>query len=360
MTSVPEFTVSDFVAVTNQTLEYAYPVVHIVGEVSSFKVNQNKFVFFDLKDEESSVGCFMMLFALRVPLEDGMKVVVFSLTVQQVHPVGEGSIKRGFELLKAKLEKEGLFASERKRPIVEMPERVAVISSTGAAGYGDFVKIINERWGGLKIDVAQVQVQGAVAADQIIAALAYFNEQTEQYDALLILRGGGSADDLAVFNDEALVRAIARSRIPTMTGIGHEQDVTLVDLAADVRASTPSNAAQLLVPDSRYIVGTIDLRLQRTLETLSTTLADTTGQIEHKIGSAIDVIVNIHGRLSHELELLERSARQLNPNAVLQRGYSIVRAENNTPLKEVATGDMLQITTTNSIIKSEVVHVKER
>ena len=150
-------TPTEFVAVVNQTLEYAYSSVLITGEVASFKVNQGKWVFFDLKDEETSVGCFMPVWSLRVPLEDGMKVVVravpkltkwgkFSLTVSQVQPVGEGSLKKAYEMLKKKLTSEGLFDPAKKRPIPVGLARLGVISSVQAAGYADFIKIINARW----------------------------------------------------------------------------------------------------------------------------------------------------------------------------------------------------------------------
>ena len=149
------FTPTEFIAVVNQTLEYAYSSVTIVGEVASFKVNQNKWVFFDVKDEESSVNCFMTLFQLRQPLEDGMKVIVrgvpkltkwgkFSFTVTAVQPVGEGSLKKAFELLKKKLANEGLFDDEKKRVLPKYISRLGVISSTQAAGYADFIKILNQ------------------------------------------------------------------------------------------------------------------------------------------------------------------------------------------------------------------------
>ena len=215
------FTPTEFISVVNQTLEYAYSSAVIVGEVASFKVNQGKWVFFDLKDDESSVGCFMSLWSLRVPLEDGMKIAVrgipkitkwgkFSFTVQAVQPVGEGSLKKAYELLKKKLAAEGLFAIDKKRQISTDLSKIGVISSTQAAGYADFIKIMNARWGGLKIQVAHTQVQGMDAPDQIIRALNYFNEKSE-VEVIAILRGGGSADDLAAFNDEKLVRAIAAS-----------------------------------------------------------------------------------------------------------------------------------------------------
>ena len=252
-------TPTEFIGVVNQTLEYAYAPVMITGEVASFKVNQNKWVFFDLKDEESSVSCFMTLWSLRVPLEDGMKVMVravpkltkwgkFSLTVDAIQPVGEGSLKKAYEMLKKKLTAEGLFDKSKKRELPADLTKLGVISSTQAAGYADFVKILNTRWGGIKIEVAHTQVQGLDAPDQIIRALNYFNERGE-VQVIAILRGGGSADDLSCFNDEALVRAIAASRIPVITGIGHEVDESLCDLVADVRASTPSNAAEMLTRD---------------------------------------------------------------------------------------------------------------
>ena len=207
-----KFTPTEFISVVNQTLDYAYSSVLIEGEVTSFKINQGKWVFFDLKDEESSVSCFMTLYQMRLPLEDGMKVIVrgvpkitkwgkFSFTVQVVTPVGEGSLKKAYEILKKKLSDEGLFALEKKRRLPEDLTKIGVISSVQAAGYADFIKIINERWGGLDIQVAHTQVQGLDAPDQIIKALEYFNEKSE-VQLIAIIRGGGSADDLACFNDE--------------------------------------------------------------------------------------------------------------------------------------------------------------
>ena len=158
----PRFTPSTLIAAMNQTLEYAYEGALLVGEVASYKVNQGKWVFFDLKDEESSISCFMSIYQLRVPLEDGMKIVVrgvprvtkwgkFSFTVSAIKPVGDGSIKKAFELLKKKLSDEGLFAPEKKRELPKDLTKLGVISSTGAAGYADFVKILNARWGGIHV-----------------------------------------------------------------------------------------------------------------------------------------------------------------------------------------------------------------
>lgn len=262
MSEAPILTPSQFIDLTNQTMEMAFPELLIMGEVASFKTSQGKWVFFDLKDEGGSVSCFLPIWNLRMPLEDGMKVVVrgvakltkwgrFSVTVSAVKPVGEGSLKKAYEMLKKKLTEEGLFDAKKKRPLPENLARLGVISSTGAAGYADFIKILNARWGGIHVIVAHTQVQGMDAPDQMIRALQYFNERDE-VQVIAILRGGGSADDLAAFNDEKLVRAIAASKIPIITGVGHEVDESLADLAADKRASTPSNAAEMLTRDREF------------------------------------------------------------------------------------------------------------
>lgn len=357
-------TVSDFIATTNQTLEYAYPSVEVEGEVASFKVNQGKYVFFDIKDESASVNCFMTVWQLRVPIEDGMKVIVtaspkltqwgkFSLTVKAVRPSGEGAIKKSFDLLKAKLDKEGLFAPERKRVLPSIPSHIAVISSTQAAGYADFVKIINERWGGLTVDVAHVQVQGAEAPDQMIRALEYINGQEELPEVIVIIRGGGSADDLSAFNDERLVRAIASSRVPTMVGVGHEVDESLADLVADKRASTPSNAAQLLVPDRQEIIQNV----RQQTASLGYMVVQAIDQYSEQVHDNLDrAFQRIQEKLSDTFErlgVLRMTVSQLNPENVLKRGYAILRGPQSV-------GSMVEIETHKAILKAEVKDVSSK
>lgn len=344
-------------------LEYAFSTVMVEGEVTGFKVNQGKFVFFDLKDEGASVGCFMMEFALRFALVDGMKVMVkatpkltgkgkFSLTVREVIPVGEGALSKSFELLKKKLVAEGLFDERRKRPLPEDLTRLGVISSTQAAGYEDFCKILNERWGGLEVSVAHVQVQGMGAADQMIRALRYFNER-RQVEVVALVRGGGSADDLAAFNDEALVREVVASRIPVITGIGHEVDESLVDLAADIRASTPSNAAQMLTREksaelmrARDQVSRVKNVLRERLENAEREVA---GVAKRALGGCLDKIVMIEEEVRGQRAILE----ELNPERVLERGYALVRGE-------VDIGNVVKITTFDKEIKAEVKDVAKR
>ncbi len=355
---LPSFSVSEFIAVTNQTLDMAYPAVVIEGEVDSFKVNQGKYVFFNLKDNESSVGCFMMLFQMRTPLQDGMKVVVrarpkltkwgkFSLTIDAVRPVGEGSLKKSFELLKAKLDKEGLFSPERKRLLPESINKVGLIASTESAGYADFTTIAAQRWGGIEFQVYHVQVQGESSPDKIIKAIEYFNTREELVDCLVLIRGGGSLDDLASFNDEAVVRAIAASRIPTVVGVGHETDTTLSDLAADVRAATPSNAAEIITPDKadvkRYVEGLVTGVPRRIQLVLDTKVLNVAGLID-RLDRTIDLkIESYQDAVKGSVQLLE----SYNPANVLRRGYSIIRG---TP----AVGSDIQIETNEAIIKAEV------
>ena len=358
-----KFSPTDFIAVVNQTLEYAYGSILIEGEVASFKVNQGKWVFFDIKDAESSIPCFMTLFQLRMPLEDGMKVVVrgvpkitkwgkFSFTVQAVRPVGEGSLKKAYEILKKKLADEGLFAAERKRQIPKDLTKIGVISSTAAAGYADFIKIINARWGGLKIQVAHTQVQGLDAPDQIIRALKYFNERNN-VQMIAILRGGGSADDLAAFNDEELVRAVAASKIPVITGIGHEVDESLCDLAADVRASTPSNAAEMLTPDRENMKWGITMIINELFRVIINRAEDfkkDSVEIVAQIRNVINMkIVDFRKTLSNQIKMLVA----LNPEKVLKQGYAILNGK-------ISPGNVVKITTYDKEIKAEVKEVYER
>lgn len=370
MESTP-LSVSDAVALINQTLEYAYPTIAVEGEIGSFKINQNKYVFFDLKDTMATLGCFMMVYALRQPLEDGMKVRViaqpkltawgkFSLTVRDVQPIGEGSLKRAFELLHEKLTKEGLFDPARKRMLPHMPRRVGVVSSTQAAGYGDFVKILNNRWGGMEVIVAHTAVQGASASRQIVRAVDYLNELPEPLDVIAIVRGGGSADDLSSFNDEALVRAVARSRVPTITGIGHEVDTSLCDLAADVRASTPSNAAEILVPDRRETAASVDVSVSQIDRLMQRRIASERSEIERRLSRAYEYIQGRFAALAQRYKIAEDMLRYVNPQAALQRGYCLLRDESGRVVWDVNAGSTVSIETKTSMIKAGVINVERK
>ncbi len=331
------FTPSDFVAVLNQTLEFAYPLVTIEGELANVRVSRGKWVYFDIKDETASVKCFGSVYMLPGPIEEGMMVRIvasprmhplynFSLNLQSLTPVGKGSLKRAADLLMAKLTKEGLFESSRKRPVPFAPQSVGLITSKESAAYADFVKILNERWGGVQVLHYDVQVQGEPAVADIVRAIDAINQLSQPPEVLVITRGGGSADDLAAFGAEQVVRAIAASRIPTLVAIGHEVDTSLAELAADLRASTPSNAAQLLVPDKRdelqrlSEVGKSMVQIVRqNLEVDSRNLKETKKALRHFLEQAYLAAAQTVAR---QADLLEA----LNPEAALRRGYAVLRA----------------------------------
>jgi exodeoxyribonuclease VII large subunit len=337
----PAFTVSDFVAVCNQTLEFAYPNVVIEGELANFRVSRNKWVYFDLKDDDASVRFFGTVYNLQGPLEDGMVLRVrgvprlhpqygFSLTVLQIQPVGEGTIRRAADLLQAKLAAEGLFEPDRKRLLPYPPERIGLITSGESAAYADFMKILNARWRGMEVMLADVQVQGEAAITQLVAAVEMFNQLAQPPEVLIVTRGGGSAEDLQAFSSEQVTRAVASSRIPTLVAVGHEIDVSLAELAADQRASTPSNAAELLVPDRGVVLN----RLGEATAELETAVSD---HVQAARLSVQDQLAELHRQVlqlvrtkQEQLAGIQQVLAALNPAAVLARGYAIVKYDGRT------------------------------
>ncbi|MBI3624469.1 exodeoxyribonuclease VII large subunit [Candidatus Saccharibacteria bacterium] len=349
--------VSDFVALLNQTLEYAYPSVSIIGELANFRVSKNQWVYFDLKDESASLKFFGSIHQLPGPLEDGLIMQVrgvprvhpqygFSVNVQFMSPVGKGSLKRAATLLEAKLTAEGLFDPARKRSIPYPPASIGLITSQESAAYHDFIKILDERWGGVDITLADVQVQGEAAPTQIINAIDYFNTHTQPVDVLVITRGGGSAEDLAAFSTEQVTRAVAGSRIPTLVAIGHEFDVSLTELAADQRASTPSNAAELLVPDKKQIIEYLKslrrLFYQSVLKRLSEE-AQGHQQIKHTITESWLRLIRY---ATESLKLKQQLLDVLNPEAVLKRGFAVVHQFDGDLIRSIhqlSPGDQVRL-----------------
>ncbi|HUB93078.1 MAG TPA: exodeoxyribonuclease VII large subunit [Verrucomicrobiae bacterium] len=332
------FRVSDFVAYLNQTLETAYPYVTIEGELANFRVSRNRWVYFDLKDEEASIRFFGTVYALPGPLEDGMVVRVsgnprmhpqygFSVNVQAILPVGEGSLRRAADLLAAKLRAEGLFASERKRSLPYPPQRIALLTATGSAAYVDFLKIVNARWRGVVVEHFDVIVQGDEAPIHIVSAITKVNALPEPPDVLVLTRGGGSADDLAAFNDERVVRSVAGSRVPTLVAIGHEVDISLAELAADQRASTPSNAAELLTPDRKVVL----TRLRDVRKELDTLLQDGVRRrrdwLVQQRAELDRGLLTIFRTAQMSLQVQRRLLEAYDPTVALQRGYALVQMD---------------------------------
>ncbi|HSW66599.1 MAG TPA: exodeoxyribonuclease VII large subunit [Bacillota bacterium] len=353
----PDLTLSvtEFVALLNQTLEYAYPNVTVTGELVNFKVSKNRWVYFDLKDDEATVRCFGTVYQLPGPLQDGMLLAVkavpklhqlygFSLNVLSMQPVGEGSIKKAAALLEAKLAAEGLFDPDRKRALPYPPASIGLIASSESAAYRDFQKIIDARWGGLHITLIDVQVQGEAAPAQIVAAIEQFNQQAKPPDVLVITRGGGSPEDLQAFSAEQVTRAVAASRIPTLVAIGHEIDISLSELAADMRASTPSNAAELLVPDRRALIAGLETHRAQLMRCANQALENTreglagARSVLHDL--ALQAAVTARRQLTHQHQLLTA----FSPEAALQRGYALIRKGNQlVRLPDLRSGDVVTI-----------------
>jgi len=367
----PEFSVSEAVAVINQSLDMLYPNLVVVGEIASFKISKQKWVYFDIKDDTAKLRCFMSVYALPGPLEDGMMVQItcepklhplygFTLTVRLIRPVGEGSIKKAATLLQAKLKNEGLFASERKRPIPYAPVKVGLIASEQSAAYADFMKILNTRWQGVEVEIYNVAVQGESAPEQLIEALNYFNQQSEPQEVLVMIRGGGSADDLSAFSVEQVTRAVAASRIPTVVAIGHEVDISLAELAADLRASTPSNAAELLFPDRQEVKkqlllmqSSFQTQVFQYLETKSSEMKESTKQLQQKIEQRLEVIQQ---RLQHATTMLE----SIHPRSTLKRGYALLQSNGKlvSSVNQLAAGQQLDITVKDGSAKARVEEVQ--
>lgn len=241
--------------------------VGVRGELSNYKIYPSGHHYFTLKDSESSLRCVMFKSSasrLRFRPENGMGVTVwgrvtvyprdgaYQLYASQIMPEGTGDLQIAFEQLKAKLEGEGLFDPAHKKPLPRFPGRIAIITSSAGAAVHDMIRILGKRWPLAKLLLLPVRVQGAEAPPEIAGAIRYANE-FDVADLIITGRGGGSIEDLWAFNDERVARAIYASRLPVISAVGHEPDVTISDYVADRRASTPSNAAEIAVPDCREI-----------------------------------------------------------------------------------------------------------
>ena len=334
-----EFSVGEFVDSINQTFDIAYPVIAVVGEVTNFKISKGSWVYFDLKDDEASIRCFTTVYKLSFPIEDGMVIKAvgkpklhnqygLSFTIQLIEPVGEGTIKKATELLEKQLTKEGLFDLARKRAIPYPPKTIGLITSSESAAYADFTKIINERWNGLDISLYNVLVQGEKAPDDICGAIKYFNELANPPEVIVITRGGGSAEDLWAFSTEKVTRAVAASRIPTIVAIGHEVDISLAEKAADRMASTPSNAAEIIVPDKKQVlvnIAQINLQLSSLIGNLFTYYSKELDQIKEMLDKIIILKINTtYEAIQTQSVLLDA----LSPKKILEKGYSIIKINN--------------------------------
>ncbi|MFH0778995.1 MAG: exodeoxyribonuclease VII large subunit [Candidatus Eisenbacteria bacterium] len=356
------YSVSELTRVIKELLERKVGFVWVKGEVSNFTFHTSGHMYFSLKDGEAQLRCVMFRSAnLRLSFspENGMCVEAkgevtvyerngqYQLCVHELSPAGLGALQLALERLKAKLAQEGLFDTERKRPLPAFPETIGVVTSPTGAAVRDILRIIRKRQPGVRVVLNPVRVQGEGAAEEIARAIEEFN-RFGQIDVLIVGRGGGSLEDLWAFNEEVVARAVYNSRIPVVSAVGHEIDFTISDLVADVRAPTPSAAAQMVVRDRVEVekelcalARSLFVAMRTKFSVLRRELERTGGR--YGLARTLDMVRQRAQRvdeLSRRMEMgvgnaarqkrlaLESAAgrlRALDPREVLRRGYAVCR-----------------------------------
>ncbi|HBI51856.1 MAG TPA: exodeoxyribonuclease VII large subunit [Ruminococcaceae bacterium] len=371
--------------------EKTFGDICVKGEISNYSPNaKSGHIYFTLKDERAAIRCVMFRSSaayLKMKPEDGMSVIVrgnvscyeaggyYQIIAADIQEEGAGAQAAEFEKLKAKLEAEGLFA--RKRPLPEMPAKICVITSESGAALQDILNIIGRRCPQVKILLIPAMMQGVTAPDSIVSAFG----KAVKTDADLIIfgRGGGSAEDLSAFNAERVARAVFASPIPTISAVGHEIDFTIADFVADMRAPTPSAAAELAVPDMRALVETLEAKrrsigisLHRIIDskTVAVKLAGSeirakspVQRLKNDEQKLLTVTEKIHSRMTALIDTRERSfahtaavIEALNPLAVLMRGYSITYRDGKALMsaEEVRQGDRIKIKLSDGAVNAVV------
>lgn len=390
--------VSDLNRLTKELLETSFPLFWVSGEVSNFTRAASGHWYFSLKDARAQVRCVM--FKGRNSLVDTLpregdlieaRATVtlyeargdFQLTVEFLQQAGMGKLYEAFEQLKRSLQAQGLFDAARKKPIPTEPRAIGVVTSPDAAALRDVLTAIQRRYPGMPVIIYPTPVQGKGAAERIAEAIHTAN-QRQEVDTLLICRGGGSIEDLWSFNEEIVAHAIAACSIPTISGVGHETDFTIADFVADLRAATPTAAAELACPDQSQRILQLDqlkLRLSRgmrqlldrhaqTLDYLSRRLIspmqqlqqqkNSLDQLKHRLQLAMQYGLQSHHR---QLQRLSSSLQQLNPHQVLARGYAIVHKSNGRAVTDSAQLELqepLVITLQHGSAKVQVTQLPDK
>ena len=372
------FTVAELTRSIRGTLETKFGAVWVQGEISNYKLHPSGHQYFTLKDQRAQIACVIFRNAMppfRQPLVDGAQVQVYGnvsvfeargqyqLSVQILQPRGLGVLQAKFEALKRKLEAEGLFAAERKRALPKFPRRIGIVTSPSGAAIRDILNVLKRRAPWLQILINPVRVQGSGAAAEIAVAireLATPNENWAMVDLIVVTRGGGSIEDLWEFNEEIVARTITDVAIPIVSAIGHEIDFTIADFVADLRAPTPSAAAELIVPD----IGDLRRRIEELSACLHKCLRNFVQHQKTRLRflSQQTLVRNLVARMREAQqrfdlmrELLARLTKQkidnarerfqradailrvLGPDATLRRGYSITTDESGKLIRSIAT-----------------------
>ena len=390
--------ISELTQEIRETLEGDFAQVTVCGEVSGFSAPRSGHWYLTLKDDEAQIAAVVWRNTaqrVRFPVEDGAQVVVsgrltvypprgsYQLVIEQIQPLGEGSWRAKFRRLYEKLAAEGLFEPHRKRPIPLIPRRVVVITSPSGAAVRDFLQVAQRRWQGSQIVILPTKVQGPGAGEQLAAAVGLANRLRPPADVIVVTRGGGSVEDLWEFNHEGLVRAIAASRIPVVSGVGHEIDVTLCDLVADLRALTPSEAAERIFPDQQALIESMwdfqnrlvqglrrrGVEAQQQVERLANSrvllrpldaLLQQAQRLDDRAARLLWLMENDHQRRLQRLQGVAGRLEALSPLQVLSRGYSVtLNSAGNTLLgsNEVQVGDQVTTRLQRGSLVSQVVQV---
>ena len=346
------------------SLESSFPRVWVEGEISNFKQHTSGHLYFTLKDEGAQLSALMWrsrVANLTFQPEDGMKVIArgsitvypprgnYQLDADQIQPIGLGELQLAFERLKQKLDAEGLFDVEHKKSIPEFPECIGLVTSETGAALQDIRSVLSRRHPSVEVILAPVRVQGAGAAEEIADAIKYMN-RLGGIDVLIIGRGGGSLEDLWAFNEEIVARAIYVSKIPIISAVGHEIDFSIADFVADLRAPTPSAAAELIVRDRSELledIGNLCYTMRGALDNQLSGLCEQTTSLvtSYSFNRPKDLVREFSQRVdelerslgisfTHAAQIvhqkynsLRRQLQALNPGGVLKRGYAIVRKE---------------------------------
>ena len=354
------YTVSKLTKEIKSLLEERYPFIWITGEISNYAVPGSGHSYFTLKDNNAVISCVMFKnqkSGLKFDLENGLKIFgmarlniyeprgSYQLIFEHLEPEGAGSSQIAFEQLKKKLSSKGLFDNKHKKPIPFLPSKISVITSGTGAAVRDIVNITQRRFPNFPLEIISVKVQGEKSENEICNAISFVN-QNNKSNLIILARGGGSLEDLAVFNLESIAYAIFESDIPVITGIGHETDFTIADFVADLRAPTPSAAAELALPDKKALLQEVMifkeslnisfkkrfkrlhervLDLQSRLKTPQTIIYDNRLRLED-YGSRLNTIIKQYLQKNRDkFFYLSDKLNSLNPESILKRGYSIAR-----------------------------------
>jgi len=389
------------------SLERGFSEIVVTGEVSNFKPHPSGHFYFSLKDDKAALSAVMFRgenSKIKFQMQDGLKVVAvgrisvypprgnYQMIITRLEPEGLGALQLAFEQLKKKLEAEGLFSPARKRPLPRFPKCVGIVTAPNGAAIRDMLNVLDRRFSGIHILICPAKVQGVGAAQEVADGIQFLNSFFPEVDVMIVGRGGGSIEDLWAFNEEVVARAIFNSRIPIISAVGHEIDFTIADFVADLRAPTPSAAAELVVGSRYELLQHLDhlssrlaqrmrgrleyaeMRVDDLIQRLQYSLRDRISQIQLRLerlrgrlaqGSPLVRLNSFSHRLAllqeklkssqkipmerarWRLEQLNQKLRLLNPLTIMERGYSIVRDEKSgrviRKVSDVKLGDKLLI-----------------